>query len=44
MVFGFGNTDNLQHEKKYFEFGFANDNYKYKKVACYVKKNDRAIN
>ncbi len=33
LVFGFGNTDHLQHENKYFEFGFVNDSYKYKKVA-----------
>lgn len=33
IVFGFGDTDYLQHERKYFEFGYINDIYNINIVA-----------
>jgi hypothetical protein len=33
LVFGFGNTDHLQHEKKFFDFGYLNDSLNSTKVA-----------
>ena len=33
IVFGFGDTKQLQHENKYFDFGYTNDIYNTKEVA-----------
>jgi len=33
LVLGFGHTNNLQHEKKYFDFGYQCDAFNVKKVA-----------
>ena len=32
LVFGFGDTDKLQHENKFFDFGYINDKYNIDKV------------
>lgn len=38
LIFGFGNTDHLQHERKYFDFGFINDSYNVQKVAITIAR------
>jgi len=38
LVFGFGDTKYLQHEKKYFDFGYLNDVYNVNKVAKTISR------
>jgi len=38
LVFGFGSTKDLQHEKKYFDFGYLNDKYNIEKVAQTISR------
>ena len=33
ILFGFGNTSNLQHENKFFDFGYISDKHKVNRVA-----------
>ena len=46
MVFGFGKTDSLQHEKKPFDLGYANDIYNIGKIAETIARisGDRPVN
>lgn len=38
LVFGFGDTKNLQHENKYFDLGYSNDVYNYNKIAKTISR------
>lgn len=38
LIFGFGNTKNLQHENKYFDFGYINDAYNDHKIVRTISR------